>query len=47
MDCDGCKWYVRAHYKGTPDDEIYDECEYHYMVLHDDDKKCKHYENGD
>ena len=45
MDCDGCKWHVRAHYKGTPDDKIYDECEYHYVVLHDDDKKCEHYEN--
>lgn len=35
--CEGCVWYVRTHYNGTPDDEIYDECECHYMVLHEDE----------
>ena len=42
MNCEGCAWHVRAHYKGTPSDEVYDECEYHNMVLHDDDR-CEHY----
>lgn len=33
--CNDCAWHVRAHYKGTPDDEVYDECECHCEVLHD------------
>ena len=43
MDCDGCMWHVIAVY-GNPPVETNDECEYHNMVLHDDDKRCEHYE---
>ena len=34
MDCRDCKYYARAHYKGTPEDELYDECEWYWEVLH-------------
>lgn len=43
MDCDECKWHVIAYY-GRPTVEMNDECEYHNMVLHDDDRRCEHYE---
>ena len=46
MDCENCKWHERAHYKGTPADEVYDECTYHWMVLHEDDVRCEHYEEA-
>lgn len=45
MDCDECVWHIKTHYNGTPVNEVYDECEYHWMVLHDDDKRCEHYES--
>jgi hypothetical protein len=47
MDCDGCIWHVRAHYDGTPDDEIYDECERNWVVLHEDDQRCSYYTPDD
>ena len=34
MDCRNCEYYAKAHYRGTPADELYDECEYHWWVLH-------------
>lgn len=37
MNCKDCVWYVLVHYKGTPDDEMYEECECHNMVLHEDE----------
>ena len=45
MHCKDCAYHVVAHYDGTPDDELYDECEYHWMVLHEDEmmKGCEHY----
>ena len=34
MDCRDCEYYTRTHYRGTPEDELYDECECHWEVLH-------------
>ena len=34
MDCRDCEYYARTHYRGTPADELYDECECHWEVLH-------------
>lgn len=33
--CENCKYYECVHYKGTPEDELYDECTYRNEVLHD------------
>lgn len=41
--CEGCAWHVRTHYDGTPKNEIYNECEYHCMVLDDEDQRCSHF----
>lgn len=35
MECKHCIYYERAHYRGTPPEEIYDECIFHNEVLHD------------
>lgn len=43
MKCEQCAWHVRVHYSGTPKNEIYDECEYHNIVLHSDDNICPHF----
>ena len=32
--CKDCGYYARAHYRGTPKDEFYHECECHWEVLH-------------
>ena len=46
MDCRDCEHYVKAHYKGTPEDELYDECEFHWEVLHSL-KTCKDFKEKD
>ena len=42
-ECNGCAWGVITHYKDTPKDERYHECEWHWKILHKDDKRCEHY----
>ena len=40
--CKDCGYYAHTHYDGTPKNEWYHECEYHYEVL-DSLKPCKHF----
>ena len=48
MDCRDCAHHVRTHYKGTPNSEIYDECEWYWKVLHEDEmlEGCRNYVKG-
>jgi len=45
MSCKDCIYHMVTHYNGTPADELYDECEWHCTVLHEDEieKGCDYF----